>query len=733
MKNCFLSTVALAALILPGAARADDSEAADTSTIIVLGHPSEGLDISTGTGSRLGLTILDTPASIEVLTGDVIRGRGDLSIVDAVTRATGISTSANPGNGGTGLAARGFNGQGSVMILYDGVRLYPGAGTVTFPTDPWTVDRIEVLRGPASVLYGQGAIGGAVNVISRKPSTDATHFDAEAGYGSQDSWRVGAGVGGPVNDVLSYRIDASRTQSDGWVERGGSKGVAISGALRFAPSEDFSLTLSNDYSNQKPSRYFGTPLIDGKLDDRNKRLNYNATDAVIHYKDNRTTLKAEWDLADGVALTSTAYRLTTDRRWRNLESYCWVAANGFCPNEYNVDPFPAGEIYRTDYLGIDHKQTQVGNQTTLAVSRPIAGLKNDLVVGFDINRIKFKHFNNFSLVSDNSVDPFVFDPGLFDDSVPVAAAYRTRTRQYSIFAEDRLSLTDELSLVAGINYEHANVKRYNIAADGTELLPTGFTADGKTLSNTTWRVGAVYQPTPTLSLYAQYATAVDPLGSLVTFSPKETQFKNTTGDQVEAGIKATFLEGRGNFTFAAYRIVKKNLLVRNPADLTDTTPLQVGQRSAKGLEASLTLDLPQGFGIEANGSILEAQFDEFHIVGTAADGITPRLISYNGNTPPNVPETTANLWLRYDPLPRLRTRAGLRYVGRTFSDNANAFRVPGYTVVDAGISYAFTDNLAANVRVYNLFDKDYATNAYNDQQWILGRPRSIDVSVTAHF
>lgn len=704
MKNCFLSTVALAALILPGVARADDSEAADTGTIIVLGRPSEGLDISTETGSRLGLSILDTPASVETLPGDVIRGRGDLSIVDAVTRATGISTAANPGNGGTGLASRGFNGQGSVMILYDGVRLYPGAGTVTFPTDPWTVDRIEVLRGPASVLYGQGAIGGAVNVISRKPSTDATHFDAEVGYGSQDSWRVGAGVGGPVNDALSYRIDASRTHSDGWVDRGGSKGLALSGSLRFAPSEDFTLTLSNDYSNQKPSRYFGTPLIDGKLDDRNKRLNYNAADAVIHYKDNRTTLKAEWTLADGVALTSTTYRLTTDRRWRNLESYSWNSATG--------------QVDRTDYLGIDHKQTQVGNQTTLIVNHPVAGLKNDLVVGFDINRIKFRHFNNFSLDSENSVDPFLFDPGLFDYSVPITAAYRTRTRQYSLFAEDRLALTDQFSLVAGVNYEHAHVDRYSIAANGSELQVLD-----KSLSNTTWRVGAVYQPTPALSLYAQYATAVDPLGSLVTFSPSQSQFRNTTGDQVEAGVKATFLDGRGNFTFAAYRIVKKNLLVRNPTDLTDTTPLQVGQRSAKGLEASLTLDLPQGFGIEANGSILEAQFDEFNAGG----------VSYNGNTPPNVPEATANLWLHYDPLPRLRTRAGLRYVGRTFSDNANTFRVPGYAVVDAGISYAFTDNLAANLRVYNLFDKDYATTTYNDEQWILGRPRSIDISVTAHF
>lgn len=703
LRRPLVSALSLAiALALTVPAHAED---ADAGGITVLGTAPDDLETVSETGSRLGLSALQTPASVEILSGDAIRARGDLSIVDAVTRATGISSVASPGNGGTALASRGFSEQGSVMILYDGVRLYPGAGTVTFPTDPWTVDRIEVLRGPASVLYGQGAIGGAVNVISRKPGTDRTHFDAEAGYGSQDSWRLAAGVGGPVNDMLSYRVDASRRESGGWVDRGGSRGFAITGSVRLAPAENFALTLSHDYSNQRPARYFGTPLIDGRLDDRNKRLNYNVEDAIIHYKDNRTTLKAEWTIANGVTLTSTTYRLRTDRRWRNLESYLWNGATG--------------QVNRTDYLGIDHDQTQTGNQTNLLVSRPIGGLKNDLVIGFDVNRIKFRHSNDFYLgapaIADSPVDPFVFAPGLFDTTVPILPAYRTRTRQYSFFAEDRVALTDQFSLVAGINHERANVKRYSIATDGAESQVLD-----KTLHNTTWRMGAVYQPAPSVSLYAQYATAVDPLGSLVTFAPSQAQFRNATGKQVEAGVKAGFLDGRGSFTLAAYRIVKKNLLIRDPDNLTSTTPLQVGRRSARGLEASLTLDLPQGFGIDANAAILDARYDEFNAGGT----------SYNGNTPPGVPETTANLWLRYDPAPRLRAMAGLRHVGRTFSDNANSVRVPAYAVVDMGASYAVTDNAALNLRIYNLFDKDYAVTTYNNDQWILGRPRSVDLSLS---
>lgn len=680
----------------------------DPADLIVLAPSPPTLMDTVGTGSRLGLTQLEIPASVETLPGDLIRARGDLSIVDAITRATGLSSVANPGNGGTGLAARGFSDQGSVMILYDGVRLYPGAGTVSFPTDPWTVDRIEVLRGPASVLYGQGAIGGAINVISKKPDGDRTRFDGEAGYGSQDSWRIGAGIGGPVSDHLSYRVDASRTSSDGWVDRGGSKGLAVSGALRLQLAGNFALTLSDDYGDQRPMRYFGTPLIAGRLDDRNARLNYNVADADIHYRDNRTTLKAEWGLADGVAFTSTLYRLTAVRHWRNLETYSWNPA--------------AGQVDRADYLGIDHDQTQIGHQTTVAIRRPLGGLRNDLVIGFDSNWIRFRHGNNFypgaADIPGSPVDPFRFNPGLFETSVAVIPAYRTRTRQYSVFAEDRLMLTDRLSLVAGGNYEHAAVERFTIAPNGAEVRVLD-----KRLANTTWRIGAVYQPVGTVSFYGQYATAVDPLGSLITFSPSQSQFRNATGRQVELGVKATFLDGRGALTFAGYRIVKKNLLVRDPDNLTSTVPLQVGQRSSKGLEASLVLDLSGGVTVEANGTVLDARYDRFNAGG----------ISYDGKTPPNVPETTANLWLGYSVTDRLHARAGLRYVGRTFSDNANRFRIPAYAVVDTGLTYALTANVALTARLYNLFDKAYATTTYADEQWLLGRPRSVDFSVSARF
>ncbi|MGI4880406.1 MAG: TonB-dependent receptor, partial [Janthinobacterium lividum] len=517
-----------------------DDRAAD---ILVFGTPDNALTLPTTTGSRLGLTSLETPASVTSLDGDEIRARGDLSIVDAVTRAPGITSSANPGNGGTALAARGFSGQGSVLQLVDGIRLFPVAGTITFPTDPWNVDRIEVLSGPASVLYGQGALGGAINVLTKQPS-DRTSLDAEASYGSQDTRHIAADAGGPIGEMLSYRVDASWRQSDGYVDRGRSKSIALAGALHFAPTETFSLTVRDDYGNQRPMAYFGTPLIAGVLVNANQRRNYNVADASLHYRDNRATLVANWSPSEAVVVSNAAYRLTSKRLFKDLESYFYDAGTGM--------------IDRADNLGIVHDQTQYGDQGTAKLSTPLGGtVHNDLVVGFDVNVIDLTYSNDFGSDSqEDSVDPYRFDPGLFLDTQGIAPRFRTHTREYSLFAEDRLKLNEQISLVGGLRYESDRVRRSNIVYD-----INGTTSDApvfsKQLNNTTWRVGAVYQPVRGVSIYAQYSTGVDPIGTLTTFSASQTQFKNTTGNQVEGGVKTSFLDGRGSVTLAAYRIVKK--------------------------------------------------------------------------------------------------------------------------------------------------------------------------------
>jgi iron complex outermembrane receptor protein len=689
----------------------------DDADILVVGqHARDTLTTPNATGSRLGLTPLETPATISIIDGDMIRARGDMSVIDAESRAPGISNAGNPGNGGTALAARGFSGQGSALQLIDGIRLFPAAGTITFPTDPWMVERIDILNGPASVLFGQGALGGAVNVLMRKPDLHRTEVAGEIGYGTQDSVHAAAGAGGPITERLSYRIDGSYRRSDGYVDRGRSRSHALSGTLRWAPTETLVVTARDDYGNQKPMRYFGTPLIDGRRDAGNRERNYNARDGFIRYRDNRTTLQVDWTPVEALTISNQAYRLTSRRFWLNLESYCWIAANGLCANGNDVAAGAPGGILRADMTGIVHDQTQWGDQGSVTLRTMIAdGIGNDLVAGFDVNRIALTYSHNFGSAPQISVvDPFDFDPGLIVDTQGIAPRYRTRTDEYAVFAEDRLSFGPQFAIVGGVRYERDKVRRWTI--DDVRGVGTETRALEKGLRNITWRVGSVYQPIPTVSLYAQYATGVDPLGTLTTYATGQVRFSNATGDQVEAGAKAVFLGGRGTATLAAYRIVKKGLL----AQRTPNSPVeQVGQRSARGIEAALALDLRDGLGIDMNGTILDARFGDFLSGDTRFDG----------NTPPDVPEMLANFWMRWNATRALQARAGLRYVGRRYSDDANRFRIPGYSVVDATLSYAVTPRLAVDLHAYNLFDRNYAISAYNDQQWVLGRPRSVDVAL----
>ena len=707
----------------PAMADSNDDATARNWTIIVTAQKAPPLSQKDATGTRLGLSILDTPASVATVDGDTIRALGDMSVVEAASRATGVVNTGDPGNAGLTFAMRGFSGQGSVLQLYDGVRLFPNNGSISFPSDPWNIERIEVLSGPASVLYGQGALGGAINVIPRSPNSERYEYQAEAGFGSQNAWHVAGGAGGPISPTLSFRTDVSYRQSDGYVDRGRNDNLAISAAMKFTPNDRLTLTLRDDFGEAHPMKYFGTPLVDGRVDQSIRFRNYDVGDATNRYRDNRLALKLDWEASDTISLSNTAYYLTSKRKWRNLETYCWIAADGNCPNGIGFGT--PGNIYRADNFGIIHDVRQYGSQGFAKLHSALGGeTGNDLLVGYDVSLFTLNYSHQFaSDYQEDEVDPRNFNPGLFLDTVGLIPRYHTRTTTWALYAEDHLALSDRLSLIGGLRYEHNRVGRWDWVYNGGRIVGDTPALNGgldayKSLSSTTWRVGAVYKPSRNVSLYAQYSTAVDPLGTLTTFSTSGGQFQLTYahGRQFEAGLKAQFMDGHGNFTLAAYRIDKYNLFTQQRPN----APIeQVGRRSSQGIEASLSLDLPHGFGINLNGTVLDAQFNSFS--------------GNDGNTPAGVPESAANVEVRWNGLKRLEARAALRYVGRRFSDDANQFRVPAFAVADLSATYALTANVGLAVRLYNVFDKTYAVTTYSDEQWILGRPRSIDVSLRASF
>lgn len=662
------------------------------------------LHLRSESASRLNLTPLETPASIETLDGDAIRQRGDLTIQDAAARATGIVNTS--GVFGYGLSARGFTGQNSVMTLYDGMRMYNN--TLTFPADPWMAQSVEILRGPASVLYGEGAIGGAVNVVRRQPG-ETLEFGARAGAASFGTYSLAAGAGGPIDDLASFRADASYRRSDGWMDRGDSEALALSGAIRLRPADDFSVTLSHDFSRQTPRTWFGVPLVNGRLDRSIRRNNYNVTDARLRFRDNWSQAKLKWSPSDAITIRSAFYHLWANKYWKNAENVAYVPATATMP----------AQVRQSSFLELYHIQKQTGNRTTANLSHRLAGLENQLVVGFDVNRISYKNVSNSG---NNQTRLIALDdpaPGLFlhQADAPTRPRYTNRIRQYSIFAEDRLKFSERFSLVGGLRYDRPEITR-------TDYLNAANDFTG-TPDAVTWRVGAVYNPIPTLSLYGQYATAADPVGALVSTSLAQSAFELSKGRQYEVGVKQIFWGGRGQFTLAAYDIVKTRLLTSDP--LIPTIQVQVGRQSSRGVEASLSLEPLEGMSVSVNGSALRARYDDF------AESVGGVLFQRAGNRPTNVATRTANLFASWRFLPDWTIDGGVSHVGKRYQDAANTRVIPAYTVTDIGLRWQFIEAANASLRLRNVFDETYVRATYGASQWVLGDPRAVEAGINVAF
>jgi iron complex outermembrane receptor protein len=673
--------------------------------VSVLGVAPATLTTPTLTGTRLGLTPLETPASVSILSGDTIRDRGDQTIADAKTRAVGVTMQGDPGNGGNAVVARGFGGVGSVMQLFDGDQLFVGAGTVTFPFDPWTVERIEVLGGPASVLYGNGAIGGAINVVPRKPNPFTRESTVRVAAGSYNTWRGAIDTSGPITNSTSYRLDVSSNRSSGWVNGNKSNSTALSASLRHQIRPNLSLTLSEDFGYQRPGEYFGAPTFDGLIDRSRRDVNYNVGDAEIWYRDNWAQAKLEWQPSPNLRIRTGLHALATNRHWRDAEEYV------FNPETSLID--------RDSYIEILHKQRQYGDRTDIMLSGRLGGMSNTVSAGFDYNYVTFQHSNNSPYGGASVTDLNNTIPGLFIHQDPTLPKFRTHTHQAAFFAEDRLAVTPKLSLIGGLRFD-----RY--AADRLNLV-NGTTAD-RTYTPPSGRGGVVYSVTPGLSIYGQVATATDTIGDIISNNPSNQLLDPTTGRQIEAGVKQSLWGQRAEWTVAGYHIVKKKLLAAVPGSPGEVQ--QIGSQSSRGVEATGSVNLPVGLRIEGNLAILDARFDDF------AEEVGDVLVSRNGKTPPSVPERAANLWVTWSAPQNWQVRGGLRIVGRRYWDNTNTTEIPLYTVVDGGVRKRLTGRLAVDLHLYNLTNKLYATDFYYNgfaPQWMLGTPRSAEVSLTVGF
>lgn len=679
------------------------------------------LDVKTATGSRLGLTARETPAIVDILSERQMQEIGARTSIEALNRAPGVTASnlaTSPGQ----LSLRGFTGGTGISLLYDGART--GNSTVfTRNLDSWGFERIEILKGPASVLYGEGALAGAINLVPKRPILGQFAARGLASVASFGGIRGAGDVNLPLGETSATRLVASYGRSDGYVDDAASELFGATLSYRFEPTDRFSINLAADYFHDDyDTAYMGTPLVplavardpsglvtssDGAVIDRAlRKRNFNVEDAVTDSDTLWLRSRLRYEFNDAWTFTNELSAYDSDRRFINAEFFTFQPASGLIDRTTGV---------------VSHDIQYFVERPMLSGEGQIAGRRNRFSVGGEYSQLQFGTHRRFG--STSSVDPYGEARGRFPIG-DTAANFPSRTYSeaqvdvVSLFGEDAFNLTDRLLLVAGARYDKIDFDR--VIDDRNSGARTRIEREYDDVS---WRIGAVFEAREGTQLFVQYNQAVTPIGTLVLLSLANSRFDLSKGRSVEAGLKTTFWNGRVDATLAAYHIEQDDIITRSPDN--PTLSVQGGTQSARGVELSVSAALTPQLRVDGNYTALDARFDELIEAGG---------LDRSGNTPPNVPERVANLFAFYsfESLP-VSLSGGLRHEGRFFTNNANSIRVRGYTAFDAAVSWRFKSaELTLRGRnLTNVFYADPASPASN--QLTLAPPRSVDLTLTKSF
>ncbi|WP_437880172.1 TonB-dependent receptor [Pseudomonas sp. LRF_L74] len=682
------------------------------------------LDQPNATGSRLGLSARETPATVEVKTQADMQRKGLRTTKEAFADINGATVGNVPGNPAV-LSMRGFTGN-AVNVLQDGVRVASSTFT-TRDVDTWNYERIEVLKGPSSVLYGEGALGGAVNMITRKASLDGQQLDGMLSYGSFATRRSAIGVNQPLSDSVAVRADLAYSQSDSLydVEDQDTRSFGLTSSLLFKPNDDLSMLVAFDHFYDKyASTYQGAPLVAASAASNPSSIVDNPYGLVVDRSARRTNYNpdgASSGARSNMLRWTTDLRLNDDWTLNNLFSYYEARRTFFLSGEQNYNR-STGRLDRT-VQRISHDHQFWSERLSLANDTFIGGHRNRFTLGGEYSYTDFSNPRQNGTLS--SVDPLAPDVG----SMPGSAAanwpgsgknlvYQSNVENFALFSEDAFNLSDDWLLVGGLRYERIDLRRtiddLNL---GTEQK------SHPTYEPFSWRLGTVYELTPEVQLYGQYSTAVTPVSSLLTISTANGAFDLSKGRSVEVGFKASLFDGTTSVLGSLYWIELDDILTRDPNDSTLT--VQGGTQVSKGMELSLASQLTRQLRADLGLALVDARYTELREAGGADRA---------GNHPVNVPHTTASAGLTYtfDRLP-VSIGASLKHASGFYTDTANTYFVKGHTLLDASLAYELK-NATVTLRGRNLTNRFYGEySGYSSTQVYIGAPRSAELGVTFRF
>ena len=683
---------------------------------------------SAGSASRLGLSVRETPASIEVLPQSLLRERGVRSVSEAAIAATGVTAGdfpAEPSN----FSMRGF-ANSQINTLYNGLKIGPPNMTSRV-MDIGNLERIEFLKGAASLMSGEGASGGAVNFVTRQPRRGTPQHEVNLSAGSFGALRSGFGSGGTTSvESLDYRIDLNRSAGKGFIGDTAHENWHLSAGLDWHAQPGMKLFSALEYKKDNASAYWGTPLVSAAapgiqpqggvvsgsyvsgfngsnlgavtIDRRTLRTNYNVLDNRNTADEQWLRVGAEWQPNAALGLRTQFYRYGADREWFNNEIAAFNGGTGLVDRE---------RFY------VAHSQTTMGNKSEVQWDGAIAGLRNRWVAGLEWNKTEFIRPGAANFPGD-SVD--LVNPQRGSYGLLTTQRQSADITNLALALEDRLTLVGGLAMIAGLRHDSIALDRSSANAAGVQRSGFPFS---KTWRPTTGRIGLTWDVAPEFTLYGQYATAADVAANNLFLLRANQPLELTRTHTVEVGAKHSFWEQRGEWTLALYDIVRNNVYAAQGGQALALA----GQQASRGAELSASVRTAQALRLWGNLAINRTRYENYS-VGSG---------SFSGNTPPNAPKIVANAGAnyRFGGAWPVEVSASLRRVGERFHSDGNTVKLAAYTVADASVSVALQPRTQLSLRVRNLTDRNYAvwSDPFYPDQVLLGAPRSAELVLSLRF
>ncbi|WP_308909848.1 TonB-dependent siderophore receptor [Pseudokordiimonas caeni] len=699
MASVFGLSVAASALTVPVFA---ETYAAgdDVEEIIVSGRAQTLYRVSETSVVRGAADPLDIPQSVTVLNAALIADQGARDMTDLYRNIAGISTFSY-----SGVTFRGFRQD---QVFYDNLR---GNPFIAFSVPKlFNIERVEVLKGPAGMLYGPGEPGGLINYVTKVP-TEELAASASLTRGNYDRYGAAGDVSGALNksETILGRVGAFYETMKPFRNNTKDTSLILDGGLTFKLGESARLITQVSHYDQdmQAARLRGVPVDDNGDFLADRSWNTNEASDFLDLKATVLQSRLLGEVSD-----DWSYELAV-RYFDANERQQYHEARGLV----DTDADGVVDASRRELRDQERNTEGLTIAASSVINKPLFGLDNTILVGGDYYREDSDFWGrtvpNAEIPLLSLTNPVYGQSGasFYDlESYPLRSTESRLTRT-GIYLQDQLSLTDNLILIAGV--------RYDDFEDEDLLSDTGF-SDGD------WalRGGVIYKPVDGVSFYASWSESFEPQAISSQSELAGGPFSPMTGSQIEGGVKFDLFNGRLQGGAAVYQIKRQNMLQVDPnGDESDGVAdfSTVGEVTSEGFEVELVADLTDAWVLTANYGYNDARITRTVPGGTFTNAVGDRFA--------NAPKHQAGLWTRYE-VAAINTTfaAGMEYVGERVSIEGQP--VNPYTIFDASIIYTFSEELDVMLRADNIFDKKYAASGFIARTGHFpGEPRTVFVEL----